>query len=84
MGLCWVFEDDSRVGFTCRVPQTNNRLVQLPTLLVISDLVWSLQVISIKDGMPTWICEICVTAPTTEEAIEYVKKVETELQLDIQ
>jgi biotin synthase-related radical SAM superfamily protein len=53
-------------------------------LLVISDLVWSLQVISIKDGMPTWICEICVTAPTTEEAIEYVKKVETELQLDIQ
>jgi hypothetical protein len=43
-----------------------------------------LQVISVKDGMPTWICEICVTAPTTEEAIEYVKGVEQKLKLDIE
>jgi hypothetical protein len=34
--------------------------------------------------MPSWVCEIMVTRHSLKEAIEYVKSVETELQLDIE
>jgi len=41
------------------------------------------KVVCVKDGMPSWICEIMVTRPSLKEAIEYVKSVEQELKLDI-
>lgn len=33
-----------------------------------------------KDGLPTWVCELMVTRPTVDEAIEYVQKIEDEIQ----
>jgi biotin carboxylase len=33
-----------------------------------------------KDGLPSWICELMVTLPTIQEAIDYVKKIEDEIQ----
>ncbi len=41
------------------------------------------QVISAADGMPTWVCEVAVTKPTVEEAIEYVKSIEREVKFPI-
>jgi len=35
-----------------------------------------LQVVCVKDGMPTWVCEVCLHKPTLAEAIEAVKQVE--------
>ena len=35
------------------------------------------------DGMPTWICEAMVTAPTVEEAIALIKDIETKVQFPI-
>jgi carnosine synthase len=41
------------------------------------------KVVSVTDGMPTWICEIAVHKRTVREAIEYVKAVEHQIDLDI-
>ena len=38
------------------------------------------KVTSVADGLPTWVCELMVTKPTVDEAIEYVKKMEAEIQ----
>jgi carnosine synthase len=35
------------------------------------------------DGLPTWVCEMMVTKPTVEEAIEFVTHIEQSLQLPI-
>jgi biotin carboxylase len=38
------------------------------------------KVICVQDGLPTWVCEVMVARPTVEEAIEYVKQIEQEIQ----
>jgi len=38
------------------------------------------KVVCASDGLPTWICELMVTKSSVDEAIEYVKKVEEEIQ----
>lgn len=42
-----------------------------------------LQVVCVDDGMPSWVCEVCVTKPTVRQAIHMVKQVEHELRLPI-
>ncbi|KAK9804152.1 hypothetical protein WJX73_005604 [Symbiochloris irregularis] len=36
-------------------------------------------VTSVEDGLPTWVCEVMVTKPTMEKALEYVRKVESDI-----
>lgn len=38
------------------------------------------KVVCSSDGLPTWVCELMVTRPSVDEAIEYVKKMEEEIQ----
>ena len=38
------------------------------------------KVVCVEDGLPTWVCEIMVKKPTVEEAIDYVKQIEAEIQ----
>lgn len=42
-----------------------------------------LQVVCVDDGMPSWVCEVCVTKPTVRQAIHTVKQIEQELKLPI-
>lgn len=42
-----------------------------------------LQVVCVEDGMPSWVCEVCVTKPTVRQAIHTVKQIEKELHLPI-
>jgi biotin carboxylase len=41
------------------------------------------KVVGASDGLPTWVCELMVTKPTVDEAIEYVKQLEEEIQKQI-
>lgn len=41
------------------------------------------QVVCVKDGLPTWICELMVSRGNIHEAIEYVKQIEQEIQKDM-
>jgi len=41
------------------------------------------QVVCVDDGMPSWVCEVCVSKPTVRQAIELVKQVEKDLALPI-
>jgi hypothetical protein len=41
------------------------------------------QVISIADGMPTWVYEVCAAKPTVREAIAFVKDIEAKAVLPI-
>jgi hypothetical protein len=36
--------------------------------------------VSVEDGMPSWICEVCVQMPTVREGIEYVKQIEKDIK----
>lgn len=36
-------------------------------------------VTSVEDGLPTWVCEVMVTKPTMEEALQFVRNVETDV-----
>ena len=36
-----------------------------------------------EDGMPSWVCEVCVTKPTVRQAIKTVKQIEQDLHLPI-
>ena len=36
-------------------------------------------VVSVEDGLPTWVCEVMVTKPTMQQAIDFVKGVETDI-----
>ena len=38
------------------------------------------KVVSAQDGLPTWICELMISCPTVDEAIERVKALEKEIQ----
>lgn len=38
------------------------------------------KVVCAADGLPTWVCEMMVTKPTVDEAIEYIKQMEAEIQ----
>lgn len=38
------------------------------------------QVVCVRDGLPTWICEFMVSRGNIHEAIEYVKQIEQEVQ----
>lgn len=33
----------------------------------------------VEDGLPTWVCEVMVTKPSMEAALEYVRKVESDI-----
>lgn len=37
----------------------------------------------VKDGMPTWVCELMVVRPSVEEAISFVKAIDAALQIPI-
>lgn len=41
------------------------------------------KVVGPTDGMPTWICEVMVTAPTVEEAISLIKGIEDKVEFPI-
>ena len=41
------------------------------------------KVTSVTDGMPTWVCELMVVKPTVEEAIDFVKAIESRLDIPI-
>lgn len=50
------------------------------------DCDWSicyLQVVSVADGMPSWVCEVAVQKPTVREAIEFVKQIERDIEFPI-
>lgn len=38
------------------------------------------KVVCAQDGLPSWVCELMVTRSTVDEAIEYVKSIEREIQ----
>mmetsp|Transcript_30006 Transcript_30006/g.71495 ORF Transcript_30006/g.71495 Transcript_30006/m.71495 type:complete len:603 (+) Transcript_30006:197-2005(+) len=38
------------------------------------------KVVCVDDGMPTWVCEMMVEKETVEEAIEFVKEMERDIQ----
>lgn len=38
------------------------------------------KVVSVEDGLPTWVCELMVKKKTVDEAIAFVKKMEAEIQ----
>lgn len=38
------------------------------------------KVVCVQDGLPSWICEFMVSRSNIHEAIEYVKKIEAEVQ----
>lgn len=42
------------------------------------------RVTSVQDGLPTWVAEIMVVRPTMQAALEFVRKVETEIDRSIQ
>eukprot|EP00887_Chlorella_sp_A99_P000154 scaffold16.g154.t1 len=37
------------------------------------------KVVSREDGLPTWVCQVLVTRPTLEEAIQWVTEIEEEI-----
>jgi hypothetical protein len=39
-----------------------------------------LQVVSVHDGLPTWIAELMVSRGNIHEAIDYVKQIEQDIQ----
>ncbi|KAL6747588.1 ATP-grasp domain-containing protein [Haematococcus lacustris] len=39
--------------------------------------------VCVKDGLPTWVCDIMIIRPTVHEAIEVLQKIEAELVLPI-
>ncbi|KAF8057917.1 hypothetical protein HT031_005863 [Scenedesmus sp. PABB004] len=41
------------------------------------------KVVCVADGMPSWVCEICVERPTVRQAINFVKQVEREIDFPI-
>lgn len=41
------------------------------------------KVVCVEDGLPTWVCELMVIKPTVDEAIEFIKQIETELDIPI-
>lgn len=38
---------------------------------------------AVTDGMPTWVCELMVTKPSVEEAIEFIKSIEADIDIPI-
>jgi carnosine synthase len=42
-----------------------------------------MQVVCVDDGMPSWVCEVCVTKPSVRQAIQAVKQIEQEMHLPI-
>lgn len=38
------------------------------------------KVVCADDGLPTWVCQVLVTQPTLQEAIEWVTEIEEEIQ----
>jgi carnosine synthase len=40
-------------------------------------------VVGPADGLPTWLCEICVAKPTAKEALAYLFKLEAEFPVEI-
>jgi len=42
------------------------------------------KVVSAQDGLPSWVCELMVTRPSVDEAIQYVKSIEEEIQQAMQ
>jgi carnosine synthase len=38
------------------------------------------KVVCVEDGLPTWVCEMMVKKKSVDEAIDYVKKMEEEIQ----
>lgn len=41
------------------------------------------KVTSVRDGMPTWVCELMVVKPTVDEAITFVKAINAALEIPI-
>ena len=41
-------------------------------------------VVSVNDGLPTWVYEMMVTRPDIHEAIEYVKSIEQQVSIPIE
>lgn len=37
------------------------------------------RVVSVQDGLPTWVCEVMSTKPTLAAALEHVRLVEAEI-----
>ena len=38
------------------------------------------KVIAVEDGLPTWIYDMMVTGPSSQEAIDYINKIEEEIR----
>jgi carnosine synthase len=41
------------------------------------------KVVSVADGMPSWVCEVAVQKPTVREAIDFVKQIERDIHFPI-
>lgn len=39
------------------------------------------KVTSVEDGMPTWVAELMVQAPTVQQAISFVQRIEESLDI---
>jgi len=42
------------------------------------------KVVGPAEGLPTWVCDLCVTRSTAKEALDYLLKIEKELPVQIQ
>ncbi len=41
------------------------------------------KVVCVDDGLPTWVCELMVIKPTVQEAIDFIKSIEAQLNIPI-
>lgn len=41
------------------------------------------KVVCVADGMPSWVCELCVAKPTVREAIAFVQQAERDILFPI-
>ncbi|GAB4823654.1 hypothetical protein N2152v2_010700 [Parachlorella kessleri] len=41
------------------------------------------KVVCAQDGLPTWVCQVLVTRPTVEEAMQLVTDIEAEIQTNM-
>jgi hypothetical protein len=48
-------------------------------LLLLPLLLLPLQVVCVDDGMPSWVCELCVHKHSVREAIAFVKQAEQDI-----
>eukprot|EP00878_Enallax_costatus_P017564 GHUV01018451.1.p1 GENE.GHUV01018451.1~~GHUV01018451.1.p1 ORF type:complete len:258 (+),score=68.58 GHUV01018451.1:84-857(+) len=75
---------NAKVSGICRHTDFLDKWKQHPDVLYARPLVQAGdKVVCVEDGLPTWVCELMVVKPTVQEAIDFVKLIEQELDIPI-